>query len=254
LFDRYTQEGTTWHAQTTVYSQKLEIIRSYKFTRKFSTNPDVTTVYHCNTYYSQDGEITQEQSWEIEKEKCDRADGVVHPAAEKMRAIGFGNDTSIWVSKNFSPEDNFGSEVFIRQADYRYGLIPVYQEGNLERLVIIKENPEKFPDRIESEKLEALAGNWQTKQIKVTSDLQEENEEFVAESLDPYFFLEVNETYYLPEQVIFNLPNKITLGRAFAIAITKQLSNNLYKQIKTEYDASGELKRIIASEFEKIEK
>lgn len=32
LFDRYTQEGTTWHAQITVYSQKLEIIRSYKFT------------------------------------------------------------------------------------------------------------------------------------------------------------------------------------------------------------------------------
>ena len=162
LFGKYTEEGTTWHALTTVYSPKLEVIRAYKFSRKFSTNIDRSIVYHQNTYYLPDNQI-KEQSWELQQEKCNQPDGVFHPEAENMRAIGFGNGTSIWVSKQLETDKKFGSEVFFQHQDWRHSIIPLYEENKLERIVIIKENQTDFPTQIDKSKIDNLSRKWKLK-------------------------------------------------------------------------------------------
>ena len=251
LFGQYTPEGTTWHALTTVYALDLQVIRAYQFTRRFSINPERTIVYHQNTYYLPDGQ-TKEQSWEIEKEKCNQADGVFHPESEYMRAIGFSHGTSIWVSQHFKPKGNFGSEVFVKQQDWRYGIIPVYQDGNLDRLVLIKEHPERFPEQLDEQKIHSGSGTWQLKHIKMTPDLQESTDELVQIDLDIYATKAGHSIYTLPEQIILNLPIAISVGEGFDILVGKEISENKYMQMRSSYDATGKFSGLISSEFAKL--
>ncbi len=171
LFGKYTPNKTTWHALTTVYSPELEIIRDYRFTRSFSTNADKSIIYHQNTYYLPD-EQTKEKSWKLEQQQCDRSDGVVHPEAEHMRAIGLKNGTSIWLSKQLGLNERFGMEVFFQQQDWRASVISTYQEGNLAKIVTIKEHTQHFPSQIEPEKINELLGKWHLQRIQVTPDLR----------------------------------------------------------------------------------
>lgn len=147
LFGQYTTEFTTWHAVTTSYSSQLKVLRSRKFTRAFKTNPDKSIINHKNTYTLEDNQI-QEKTWVIKQKECNFSDGVFHPESETMRAISFGNDTSIWVSKEFIKNKMFGSEIFFNQKDWRYSIIPVYESGSLNRIVLIKENTQDFPSKV----------------------------------------------------------------------------------------------------------
>lgn len=247
LFGKYTPEKTTWHALTTVYSLELEVIRAYKFMRAFSTNTDQSIVYHQNTSYLPDNQIN-EQSWELEKPKCNLPDGVFHPASESMRAIGFGNETSIWVCKELIPNDNFGSEVFFQHQDWRHSVIPVYQEGNLARIVVIKENKLDFPHQFEEDKISYLSGKWQLEQVKMTPDLQISKANFPPQEIN-LPSTEDNQSYFLPEKTLLNLPKSITPGQAFEILAGKQIANNLYKQVKTQYDSTGKLMGLISEAY-----
>ena len=166
-----------------------------------------------------------------------------------MRAIGFGNETSIWVSKQFRPNHNFGSEFFFKHNDWRYSVIPVYQEGNLARIVMIKENPTQFPPRIDQEKITDLSGNWSLKQIKMMPDLQMSTEDFPPQEIKLDSSFEDNQSYFLPEKIYLNLPKIISEGRAFEIIIGKQITANLYKQIKTQYEPTGKLIDLISEVY-----
>jgi hypothetical protein len=250
LFGQYSQEGTTWHAQVTVYSLDLEVIRAFKFTRKFSANVDQTIIYHHNTSYFDDGNV-KEKSWQLNKDKCNQPDGVFHPEADSMRAIGFGNDTSIWAVKQAKYSNNFGSEVFINQAaDWRHGIIPIYQDGEFSSLVVIKENKNHFPESVDHENCSFSSGNWQVKQIKMTPDLQEKIEESTVDEIDFMTATEDAKTYYFPEKIVLKLSPKIIQGEEFAIIVGKQTSDTEFKQVETQYDANGQLIRLVSSEFE----
>ncbi|MEL6437668.1 MAG: DUF3598 family protein [Cyanobacteria bacterium J06621_8] len=248
LFGEYTPEGTTWHALTTVYSLELEIIRDYQFTRKFSTNNDKTIVYHQNTYYLPDGQ-TKEQSWELEQQKCSQKDGVFHPEAEQMRAISFGNETSIWVSKQFIPDHNFGAEVFFQQQDKRQSIIPVYEKGKLARMVIIKENQTEFPAKINADKIKSLAADWSLKQIKMKPNLQAAVEEISHQQINFNLDLADNQSYFLPEKVYLNLPSIIKESTDFQMIVGQQITPSIYKQIKTQYDSTGKLTELISEVY-----
>ena len=247
LFGKYTPEKTTWHSLTTVYSLELEVIRAYKFMRAFSTNTDKSIVYHQNTSYLPDNQIN-EQSWELEKQKCNQPDGVFHPASESMRAIGFGNETSIWTSIQLRTNTNFGSEVFFQHQDWRHSVIPVYQEGNLARIVVIKENQTDFPSQIDEDKITDLSGHWQLEQVKMTPDLQMSTANFPSQEIN-FPSVEANQDYFLPEKIILNLPKSITHGQAFEILVGKQIAKNLYKQVKTQYDSTGKLMGLISEAY-----
>ncbi|AFZ35373.1 hypothetical protein Sta7437_1815 [Stanieria cyanosphaera PCC 7437] len=249
LFGQYVPEKTTWHALTTVYSIELEVIRSYKFTRTFSTNADKSIIYHHNIYYLPDNQI-KEQSWKLERQKCNQPDGVFHPEAENMRAIGFGNETSIWISKTFSHNHNFGSEVFFQQQDWRYSVIPVYEGGNLSRIVTIKENKQHFPTQINEEKITNLSGKWQLKQIKMKPDLKTSNQEFASQEIQNSVFIKTNQNYFLPEKIILNVPSIIPMNQTFEMLVGKQITDNLYKQIKVQYNSSGKLSELTSEVYQ----
>ena len=248
LFGKYTPEGTTWHALTTAYSLELEVIRSYKFMRKFSTNIDKSIIYHQNTYYLSDGK-TKEQTWELEQQKCNQIDGVVHPEAKNMRTISFGNETSIWVSKQFSPNKNFGLETFFQQNDMRYSVIPFYEEGKLARIVMIKENSKEFPVQVEEDKIQNSLEKWSIKQTKLKPNLQMSTQEFLHQNLNFHSSFEANQDYFLPEKFYLNLPKAIRENTEFNITVGKQINPNLYKQIKILYNATGQLIELISEVY-----
>jgi hypothetical protein len=250
LFGDYTQEGTTWHALTTVYSLDLAVIRAYKFTRKFSTNSDCTVVDHHNTYYFDQDNI-KEQSWQLDKVKCNQRDGVFHPEAENMRAIDFGNSTSIWVAKTFQENHSFGSEIFVKQQDWRYGIILVYQNGNFERIVLIKENKNHFPEAVDQDIITDLSGNWRVKQTFVTPDLQESITESTVAGIEFKPSSGDYNLYWLPEKILLQLPKTVALGQAFKLIVGKQISDSLFVQITSNYDVNGQLDGLISSEYER---
>lgn len=251
LFGSYTQDGTTWHALTTVYSLDLAVIKAYKFTRKFTTNADCTVVYHDNTYYLGE-EQTRQQSWQLDKAKCNQSDGVFHPEAENMRAISFDNNTSIWVAKTFRENHNFGSEIFFKQQDLRYGIIPVYQQGTLERIVLIKEHTAHFPEFIEQDTLTNLRGNWRGKQMFVSPDLQESITENTISGLEFHPSPGESNLYFLPEKILLQLPQTLALGQAFKLIVGQQMSDSLFVQITSSYNVDGQLDELVSSKYERI--
>jgi len=249
LFGQYPQTGITWHALTTSYSLGLSPTRSYKFKRKFSTNPDQTTVYHTNTYYSS-GQ-PEEQSWQLDQKDCNQSDGVFHPASERMRTISFGNDTSIWVAKQFDPnQSSFGLEAFFQENETRYSFIPGYQGRNLARFVMIKENMTDFPEDVSDKKITDLSASGALTRISMTPDLQTSTQELANQNLDLSSSLEGNENYFLSENIYLNLPGIIIKDQEFAITIGKQTTSTLYKQIIVKYDATGRLRELVSEVYD----
>ncbi len=231
LFEKNTTEPTTWHALTTAYSPELEIIRSRQFTRAFTTNSDRSIIYHKNTYVLPDNQ-TKEQTWEIKQQECNLSDGVFHPESENMRAISFDNDTSIWVAKQFIKDKMFGSEVFFEQEDWRYSIIPLYEGGSLNRIVLIKENKQEFPSKVDNTKITELLGKWQLTTTQVKPDLAMSVENFTEQKLKLDSIREDNKQWFLPEQVFVSLPQTIIEGKKITILVGKQISDNSYKQIQ----------------------
>ena len=249
IFGKYTTEPTTWYALTTAYSPELEIIRSRQFTRAFTTNSDRSIVYHTNTYALPDNQ-TKEQTWVMKQEESNLSDGVFHPESENMRAIGFGNDTSIWVSKKFIKDKMFGSEVFFEQGDWRYSIIPVYEAGSLNRIVLIKENKQDFPSKLEDIKIQELSGKWQLTTTKIEPDLSMSIENFSDQKIKLDSILEDHKKYFLPEQVLVCLPEKIIEDENFTMLVGKQITNSSYKQITIEYDVNGKLSNLVSEVYQ----
>lgn len=249
LFDTYSPSGTTWHALTTAYSLGLAVTRSYKFKRRFATNDDKSIIYHTNTYYQAEGQ-EQEQSWQFDRQEYSQSDGVVHPAAQKMRTIGFSNETSIWLSPQFDPNNNFGFEAFFLANDTRYSMIVGYQIRDLARFAMIKEHKTEFPEAVNDEKITDLIKTGSLQRITMTPDLQTSTEELTNQNLDLSSTPEGNENYFLPEQMYLNLPGTIIKDQAFSIAIGKQTTSDRYKQITIKYDQAGKLAELVSEVYD----
>jgi hypothetical protein len=169
-----------------------------------------------------------------------------------MRAIDFGNNTSIWVCKILKDNQNFGSEVFFKDNDWRFGIIPIYQNGSFASFVIIKENKNYFPETLDQDLITDLSGTWQIKQTHLTPTLQENLTENTVNGIELNFVDEDLKTYYLPEKIVLQLPQAIALGQAFTIIVGRQVADHLFMQITSDYDSNGQLKALISSEFTRV--
>lgn len=166
-----------------------------------------------------------------------------------MRAIGFGNQTSIWVSKNIDDESNLGSEVFLKHDNWRYGLLTIYKNGNLDRFVIIKENTQNFPDTVAENTITNLEGKWHLERTKVQPNLEYFTETFSHQEIDINSSVAINTNFFLPEKVLINLPKVVPIDQAFEITVGQQTGENLYRQIKIQYDSTGQLSGLISEVY-----
>ncbi|MGB3655878.1 MAG: DUF3598 family protein [Rivularia sp. (in: cyanobacteria)] len=248
LFGHITTEGVAWHGIWTMYSLEKEVLNSFKAVRKFQANEEKTLITHTNKYIYSDG-TESERIWQIEKQICSQPDGVIHPALLSTRAISFGDDKNAVVPKKLETGKRFGTELFFRYQDWRTSVVSVYAEsGNLERITIIREHLNSFPNIPAKAEIEKLPGKYIGRKESMNSDLQisasAENQELVLEPTKVK-----NKTISLPDEITVNIPEKINIGEEFEIASGKLVANNEYKRLTANYDNSGAFAMLISEVF-----
>lgn len=251
LFGNYTREGITWHGIWTVYSPDQEIVKFFQGVRSFRVNEEQTAIIQTNNYTYSDGS-TAEKTWQIDKQSCDRPDGVTHPAIMSMRALSFGQGATAWVSKTLEPGKKSGAELFFRSKDWRTSVATIYDEsGDLEKITLIREHLGSSPNTAGPE-IENLLGKWLGTKEEMNPDLKvSPAEETQALVLDPTEGK--NETFFLPDRVVVNSPKRIKVGEQFEIVTGKQVSNDEYKRLTAKYDKSGAFTLLISEVFRRKE-
>lgn len=248
LFEHITTEGVAWHGIWTVYSLEKEVLNSFKAVRKFQVNEEKTLITHTNKYSYSDG-TASEKSWQIKKQICSKPDGVIHPASLSMRAISFGEDKNAWLSKKLEAGEKFATELFFRYQDWRTSVASIYAEsGDLEKITIIREHLDSFPNKPALAEIEKLSGKWSGRKEYMDSNLQisalAENQELVLEPTK-----RKNKMIFLPDNVAVNLPEKVNLGEKFEIVASKLVTKNEYKRLAAQYDSYGTFARLSSEVF-----
>lgn len=247
LFRDRTLDSIAWHGIWTVYSPEKEIIKSFQGVRRLRANEEQTVIIHTNNYTYSDGS-TAEKTWQLEKQSCNQRDGVIHPAISSMRALCFGQGATAWVSKTLETGKNFGVELFFRYKDWRTSVANIYGEsGDLEKITLIREHLDSSPNTARPE-IENLLGKWRGTKKDMNPDLNvSPAEETQALVLDPTEGK--NKTFFLPDGVVVNSPERIKVGEEFEIVTGKQVSNDEYKRLTCKYDKSGALALLISELF-----
>ena len=247
LFGHITTEGISWHGIWTVYSPDKEIITCFKAVRRFQANEDQTVITHINKYTNSDG-TEDEKIWHIEKQTCSQPDGVIHPALLSMTAVSFGEDKNAVVSKKLEAGKNFGAELFFRYQDWRTSVVSIYAEsGDLQRITIIREHLNSFPNTPAKAEIEKLP-RWSGRKEYINSDLKisasAENQELVLDPTEGK-----NKTISLPDGIVVNVPERVNLGEQFQLVVGKLVAENEYKRLTTQYDNSGAFTMLISEVF-----
>lgn len=247
LFGHITTEGISWHGIWTTYSPDKEIITSFKAVRRFQANEDQTVITHINKYSYSDGR-EEEKIWHIEKQTCSQPDGVIHPALLSTRAVSFGKDKNAVVSKQLEAGKKFAGELFFRNQDWRTSVLPIYSEsGDLEKITVIREHLNSFPNTPASSEIEQLP-RWSGRKEYLNSDLQisasAENQELVLDPTEGK-----NKTISLPDGIVVNLPEKLNIGEEFELVAGKLVAENEYKRLTAQYDKSGAFAMLISEVF-----
>lgn len=248
LFGDITTEGIAWHGIWTSYSPDKNVIKSFRGVRNFVANEDRSLITHTNTYTYQDGS-TSEISWKIEKQTCNQPDGLIHPAMPFMKTLSFGKGINAFISKILEPGKKFGAELFFQHEEWRTSVAGIYAEsGDLERITLICERLGSFPDRLSDSELPNLSGNWIGKKEYMTPDLKispAEAEQQVI--LEPN--KDKNQTFFLSDGVVFNLPNHVETGEEIEIIGGKLVTENEYQRLTVKYDRSGNFALVISETF-----
>jgi hypothetical protein len=255
LFGEYTADETAWHGQWTVYSPNQEVIKSQQVVRSFRSNLDNTVITHINRYLDADGNVVDEKTWQIDRETCAQSDGVVHPAMSSMRALSFGAGATAWISQKFIPEKPFGGELFFRDGNWRTSAAIVYGEnGQLNRIVQIREHLGCFSDESPSSGSSEISGNWSGKKRSMTSDLSVSPEEetqisFDQLSGDSEALLQSadHKMISLPGGMILMLPEMVTLDRPLQLAAGQRTADEQLKYLTAHYSADGQFTLLISA-------
>ena len=247
LFGHITTEGVAWHGIWTMYSLEKEVLNSFKAIRTFQANEDNTLITHTNKYTYSDG-TESEKMWQIEKQVCNQPDGVIHPALLSTRAVSFGEDKNAVVPKKLEAGKRFATELFFRYQDWRTSVVSVYAEsGDLQRITVIHEHLNSFPNISAKAEIEKLSGKWNGRKEYLNSDLQiltsAENQELVLKPTGK------NKTISLPDSITVNLPEKLDIGEKFEIVAGKLVTQKEYKRLTAQYDDSGVFTRVIYEVF-----
>lgn len=248
LFGHITTEGISWHGIWTMYSPDKEIITSFKAVRRFQANEDKTVITHINKYTYSDGR-EEEKIWHIEKQTFSQPDGVIHPGLLSTRAVSFGEDKNAVVSKKLEAGKKFAGELFFRYQDWRTSVVSVYAEsGDLERITIIREHLNSFPNTPAKAEIEQLS-RWSGRKEYLNSDLQisaeAENQELV---LDPT--KGKNKTIFMPDGIVVNVPERVNIKEEFEIVAGKLVADNEYQRLTAKYDNSGTFAMLISEVFQ----
>ena len=251
LFGDRTPEGIAWHGTWTVYSPNQEVIKSFQGVRRFWANEDKTVITHTNNYTYPDGS-TQEKTWQLEKQTCNQSDGVTHPAILSMRTLSFGQGANAWLSKRLESGKNFGVELFFRYQDWRTSVASIYADsGELDRITLIREHRGSFPNQPPGSEVKNISGKWIGKKEYMTPDLK------VSPIEEPQYLVLYptggkNETFFLPDGVVVNIPKRLKLGEEFEMIAGKFVSDNEYKRLNAKYDESGEFTLLISEVFRQL--
>ncbi|MGK7922105.1 MAG: DUF3598 family protein [Trichodesmium sp.] len=250
LFGNYTPEGIAWYGIWTRYSPELEVIKSYQGIRNFSANEDKTVITHRNNYTYADG-TTEEIQWEIEKEIANQPDGLIHPALKLTRALSFGEGANGVLSPQLESGNRFGCELFFLHQNFRTSVVPIYAEsGELARFTQIREHLNSYPDEKPGAELKNISGNWVGKKESMTPGLQIQQEpEMIELQLEPT--QGKNKTFFLPDGIVINVPEKVKIGEEFELVAGKMVIENKYKRMTLKYDKDGKFKQLISEVFDR---
>ena len=249
LFGNLTTEASPWYGIWTVYSPEKEVIKSSKGIRILQANEDKTTITHTNQFPLPDGSI-QEKQWQINKETCNQHDGLCHPADPLKRALSLvGYGASTWVHKQLESGRTFSVELFLKHEDWNSSIGSIYDEnGSLEKILHLREHLGSFPDIPAKPEIENLSVKWIGKKDSITPDLKisdtEETQELVLEQNG-----DKNETFFLPDGIVVNIPKQVKVGEEFEIVAGKLVAENEYKRLTAKYDDSGAFALLISEVF-----
>lgn len=246
LFGEYIADDTAWHGQWTTHSPNQEVINSKQVVRSFRSNLDNTVITHTNRYLDAKGNVVDEKTWQIERETCAQSDGVVHPAMSSMRALSFGAGATAWISHKLIPGKPFGGELFFRDGNWRSSAAIVYGEnGQLNRIVHIREHLSRFSDESPSLGTSEISGNWIGKKRSMTSDLSVSPEEETQISFDQ---LSGNHKMIsLPGGMILMLPEMVTVEQPIQIAAGQRTADHQLKYLTAHYSAVGAFTLLISA-------
>jgi hypothetical protein len=246
LFGEYTTDETAWHGQWTVYSPNQEVIKSQQVVRSFRSNLDNTAITHLNRYLDANGTVVDEKTWQIDREICNQPDGIVHPAMSSMRALSFGAGATAWISQKFILGKPFGGELFFRNRNWRSSAAIVYGEnGQLNRIVHIREHLGRFSDESPTSGSSEISGNWIGKKRSMTSDLSVSPEEEIQISFDQ--FSGHHKMISLPEGMILMPPEMVTLDRPIQLAAGQRTADDQLKYLTAHYSAIGQFTLLISA-------
>jgi len=250
LFGNHTPEGTAWYGIWTRYSPDLKVIKSYQGIRNFSANQDQTVITHRNNYTYADGS-TEEKQWEIEKEIANKVDGVIHPGLPFMRVLSCGQQANAFIVPKLESGNRFGCELFFQYQNFRTSVVSLYEENSeLAAFTQINEHLNSYPDQKPGAELKNISGNWVGQKQFMTPDLQISQEAEITEfELDPT--VGKNKTFFLPDGIVINLPEKITIGEEFEFIVGKMVVENKYKRMTVKYNQDGEFIQLISEVFDR---
>jgi len=249
LFGHLNTEGSLWYGFWTVYSPEKEVIKSSKGIRNLRANVDKTVITHTNQFPLPDGTI-QEKQWQIEKETCNLPDGLLHPADPDKRALSLiDSGASAWIPQKLESGRSFSVELFLKNDDWNTSIGSIYAEnGCLEKILYLREHLGSYPGIAEAEEINNLSGKWIGKKQSISPNLKISVEEEIQDLvLNPT--AGKNQTFYLPEGVVVNIPKQVNSVEAFDIVAGKLVVGNKYKRLTAKYDNSGAFVSLISEVF-----
>jgi hypothetical protein len=239
LFGHLSTEDSPWYGIWTVYSPEKEVIKSFQGIRNLRANVDKTVITHTNYFPLPDGKI-QEKQWQIEKETCNLPDGLLHPADSSKRAFSLmDRGASAWVTKKLESSRSFSVELFLKHDDWNTSIGSIYAEnGYLEKILYLREHLGSYPEVTQNQDINSVLGNWIGKKQSIIPNLKISAEEEIQDLvLDPT--QGNNETFYLPDGVVVNIPLQLKMEEAFDIVAGKFVTENMYKRLTAKYDNFG---------------
>lgn len=249
LFGNLTIEGSSHYGIWTVYSPEKEVIKTSKGIRNLRANADKTLITHTNQFPLPDGTI-QEKQWQIEKEKCNLDDGLLHPANSSKRALSIGKyGSTTWFPKKFEVGCGFSVELFLKHEEWNTSIGSIYDDnGCLSKILYLYEFLNSYPDIPTIKEIGDLSGRWKVSRKYMSPDLNIS----VAEEISELEFNPTagkNKTFLLPNRVIVDIPIELKSGEEFEIIAGKFVTQNDYKRLTVKYHSSGTFTQLISEAF-----
>ncbi|BAY28656.1 hypothetical protein NIES2107_04870 [Nostoc carneum NIES-2107] len=250
LFGHHTQESISWYGTWTSYSLTKEVVKSFKGVRSFRANEDNTIIYQTNNYTYADGR-EEEKNWQIDKQTCNRDDGIIHPALPSMKVLAITPEIYGSVDKKLEPGKMLGMELFFRNADWRTSVVVIYAKNSaIERFTQIREYLGSFPVKPPDAEVKEIDGKWIGEKQYINADLTVSNVESIENlTLVPLKDENIYQTVFLPDGIVINTPKILPSGQEFSIIAGKFVSPTEFKRLTAQYDSAGNFQRLTSEIF-----